>query len=380
MRAVGVQVLPRLIGLHHDGLGPVEEIRTGGAGDRPHPVVHDAVVTGVLLLGGRPERDVLRVERAVGDHRLVLHLGPMDAVGRREGAQAGQAVTSDHFGTLRRCLPSRPVRFFVGILQTAEAFVTLIGGHAGTLVDERAEIVIDDQPFVEHDIPLRELGQLVESQVGFRPAITVAALGVQGHFLVVVARPAVAPIGAGNFVAAIVQAVQLAILDDGRVVPGRPSRVSVPRQPLRFVQLQPSPLQFADQQFVHEQLAARPDLDRRGFGRLDKHAQRDESQRRQRWRESTCPHFDDLAVVGRTRCIGTTIPPDARSGNSPQQMPAPHGFRSPASLRSASGAGGRRKPNDPPGEPAGLGAGAPQAVARRRTHHWRVVWSFAVVA
>ena len=83
---VCVEVLARLAAqLQVDRLAPVNEVLGSRAGDPACSFSKHAEIAYVLLLAGGPERIVLRVERAFGDHGIRLELLPVQSVGGCEG-------------------------------------------------------------------------------------------------------------------------------------------------------------------------------------------------------------------------------------------------------------------------------------------------------
>ena len=67
-------------------LGPFQEVLRSAGADVP-TVAEVAMVFAVLAPFGIPERDILRIERPLGDDRLGVHEHPMNRVRRLEGVQ-----------------------------------------------------------------------------------------------------------------------------------------------------------------------------------------------------------------------------------------------------------------------------------------------------
>ena len=63
---------------------PSDEILGGRGPNRTHSFAEVAPIGAILATVGVPEGEVLRVERAVGNDRLILNQFPMLAIGRPE--------------------------------------------------------------------------------------------------------------------------------------------------------------------------------------------------------------------------------------------------------------------------------------------------------
>ena len=125
-----------------------------------------------------PEREVLRVERAPGEHRLFTQPLPVDAVGRHEGD-----------GRL-----------------AAEGLVLFAGLAVRVRVDERREVVrLGPAP---DDVVRRRPLEREQAQRRLLPVYPVGALRVAGRLVRVVVAP-------------VVHAVQVAVLEHGEVGGGR---------------------------------------------------------------------------------------------------------------------------------------------------------------
>src|SRR5207248_1533506 len=88
-RAVGVEMFLRRpfgIAVWHR-LSPMDEICRSATLDCADPFIAVPREAAIALRPLIPEREVERVERAFGHHRLGLPLLPMDAIGRDEGVQ-----------------------------------------------------------------------------------------------------------------------------------------------------------------------------------------------------------------------------------------------------------------------------------------------------
>ena len=86
---VGVEMLRRRVAqIDRLGFVPMNEIIRSGIRYRAHSFRKDAEISDVLLAVRIPECEVLRIERAVRNHGLVLDQLPMLAVGRLKRQQA----------------------------------------------------------------------------------------------------------------------------------------------------------------------------------------------------------------------------------------------------------------------------------------------------
>src|SRR5688572_5944094 len=144
MRLTRVEMLARRIAeAHLHRLGPVEEIGGVAAADGAEPrevaASPRAQVEHVTLFARGPKRDVLRIEGALGDQRHLAQLAPAESVRGHE--------------------PEEP-----SLGSAGERLETLGGGHPGTRVEERREVVRERRLAGEYHVVAARCMDFKESQ------------------------------------------------------------------------------------------------------------------------------------------------------------------------------------------------------------------------
>ena len=176
---------------------PREEIGGGGALDRAHAVDEDAREARVVAAGNVPEREVLGIEGALGEHGRGAQFTPSETVGGGEGVEAAGG-----FALL-------PVRALV--LDAAEGLVALVEAGGGIQIEEGREVVrLNAAP---DDVVVLRAGELDQADAGAGEVNAVVALGD--------ARELLDAMVGNRGRAAIIEADFLAFWDDGKIRAGR---------------------------------------------------------------------------------------------------------------------------------------------------------------
>ncbi len=155
---VGVEMLAeRLTQVDRRRIAPAQKVGAGRHGHCANFVREDSVVAAIQFQVRVPKREVLRVERPLGKHRLVAEQPPVHAVGRGIGGEP--------LGTRRR-------------LVTVERLVKLIARHARPRVFEGGEVMRRIAP---NDVVLLGALKLEQAQLRSREQPAVTALGEAGE-------------------------------------------------------------------------------------------------------------------------------------------------------------------------------------------------------
>ncbi len=241
VRLVGIEVVARndassIAVAHLLRLGPMNKILRGRAGNRPNFLRDFAEIKDITFLLRRPEGDILRIERPPFDveHRLFLNLLPVNAVGRNKTDQSLRARAADPLVPLRR-------------------------RNFGARIEKRAEVVRRRGRLRQNDVVLARTVHFVETKLRLCPMNAILRLGHAGAFVL-------APVGAVGRHAAIINAIQIAILDD-RAIPAEepfPRVVELEHRPfiMRTGKHQLCVVELVDQVMINEQLALRTEFDR----------------------------------------------------------------------------------------------------------------------
>ena len=203
----------------------MDEIARCAGHDGAYAVDEGAVILAVLPRVRVPKGEVLRIERALGDHRLIPCQPPANAVGRLEDVQS--------------LLSNGPA--------AGDAPVARLRGRVGIAVLERHKAVRPQA--VHHDVVFPRAVELEQAKFRLHPVDAVPALGVTGHLAVCrLLRPGI-PMGCP-----VVHAVQLAVAKDRVVGAG----VAFPRRiggQHNFLRFRPVQMQFCAAGHVGNQMS-----------------------------------------------------------------------------------------------------------------------------
>ena len=270
--------------LEQHRLGPVDEIARCAGHDGAYTVDERAVILAVLKRVCVPKGEVLRIKRALGDHRFIPCQLPADAVGRLENIQAG--------------FPNRAA--------SGDAFVARLGRTVRIAILERHKTMCAKP--IENNVVFFRAVKLEQAKFRLHPVNAVAALGVASHLAMCLLFRLGVPMGCP-----IVHPEQIAIAKDRVIRTG----VSLPRRVgdehnfprLRLVQkLFCAAGHRCDEVSIDEQLALRAVLAKRQrFS--DRRKLRRKQQRKNKGNVTICFHGVQYAHRDNFKSIPAKNPP-----------------------------------------------------------------------